>query len=97
MKEYGFYKPSYGLKEIKHPDTEILFSEFLAPQFEEAKQLCVKAHRLLNGIHSIGWDVAITKDSPCLIEGNDNWEISLMQGCDKPLKKEWMSCLKNNA
>ena len=88
------YKPCHGLKAEKHPDTNIQFSDFLVPQFEEAKQLCIKAHKVFNSIHSIGWDVAVTENGPCLIEGNDNWEISMMQACDKPLKAQWEEMLK---
>ena len=29
--------------------------------------------------HSIGWDIAITKDGPMFIEGNDRWEVSMIQ------------------
>ena len=94
LKKYGLYKPCHGLKAEKHPDTNIQFSDFLVPQFEEAKQLCIKAHKVFNSIHSIGWDVAVTENGPCLIEGNDNWEISMMQACDKPLKAQWEEMLK---
>lgn len=52
----------------------------------------VLAHKSLYGIHSIGWDVAITDQGPVLIEGNDNWEISIIQ-IDRGLKKEWENTL----
>lgn len=44
---------------------------------KEAIEVVIKAHREFHGIRSIGWDVAITENGPCFIEGNDNWEISL--------------------
>lgn len=94
LKEFGFYKPQYGQKADRHPDTGILFSEFEMPMYEEAKALVCKAHSTLYGIHSIGWDVAFTKDGPVLIEGNDNWEISLMQACDRPLRADWLEAIK---
>ena len=90
LKDYGFYKPKFGQKVNVHPDTGIVLSEFEIPFFEEATALVCKAHKTLYNIHSIGWDVAFTKDGPVLIEGNDNWEISLMQACDRPLKKDWL-------
>ena len=46
-------------------------------------------HEKLGDIHSIGWDIAITKDGPIFIEGNDNWELSLMQACNGGLKGEF--------
>ena len=89
LKPYGFYKPQYGQKTDCHPDTGILFCEFEIPFFRESVDLVCRAHKTLYGIHSIGWDVAFTEDGPVLIEGNDNWEISLMQACDRPLKASW--------
>lgn len=91
LKQYGFYKPQYGQRAEYHPDTGVKFCEFEIPFFKEAVDLVCQAHKKLYGMHSIGWDVAFTVDGPVLIEGNDNWEISLMQACDRPLKKEWLA------
>ena len=94
LKQFGFYKPGFGTKADVHPDTGVRFSEFKVPQFSEAMELCLKAHRCIYGIKAIGWDVAISNDGPTLIEGNDNFEISLMQICDRPLRKEWMEACR---
>jgi len=93
LKKYGFFKPAYGTKVDTHPDTGIRFSEFKAPMLEEAIRIAIDAHRHLFSIHSIGWDIAITPKGPVFIEGNDNWEISLMQACNGGLKKEWEEAL----
>ena len=87
--EFGYYKPSFGTKTTIHPDSEIGFSGYNIPFLQEAINMSVKFHEHLNQIHSIGWDIAITKDGPCFIEGNDNWEISLVQVCSKGLKEEF--------
>ncbi|MDD6066029.1 MAG: sugar-transfer associated ATP-grasp domain-containing protein [Firmicutes bacterium] len=89
LKEYGFYKPIYGTKINVHPDTGIKFSEFRAPEYKQAVELACRAHKTLYGIRAIGWDVAISDHGPVFIEGNDNWEISLNQACDRPLRTEW--------
>lgn len=94
LKEHGFYKPQFGQKVNCHPDTGIRFSEFEVPMFEQAKELVCNAHKSLYGVHSIGWDVAFTQNGPVLIEGNDNWEISLQQACDRPLKADWLDAIK---
>ena len=94
LKDIGFYKPPFGLKSDHHPDSGVYFSGFKIPMYKEAVELVVKAHKALYGIHSIGWDVAFTIDGPILIEGNDNWAISLMQACDRPLKTEWEAACK---
>lgn len=87
LKQFGYYKPGYGTKTDVHPDSNIRFSSFSIPKWKEAIE--VEAHRESHGIRSIGWDVAITENGPCFIEGNDNWEISLNQVADRGLKKDW--------
>lgn len=93
LKEYGFYKPMYGTKTDVHPDTGIAFSEFQIPMYDQVVELVLRAHRQLYLMHSIGWDIALTEQGPVIIEGNDNWEISLMQACDRPLKQEWLDAI----
>ncbi|WP_394917633.1 sugar-transfer associated ATP-grasp domain-containing protein [uncultured Robinsoniella sp.] len=93
LKKYGFYKPGHGGKTNVHPDTNIEFEKFKIPLYQEALNAACEAHRHFYGIRSIGWDIAITEDGPDFIEGNDNWEISLMQACNKGLKKEWNTAM----
>ncbi len=93
LTKYGFAKPKYGGKTEIHPDTNIKFLGYQVPKYSEVIELVKKAHKTLYGIHSIGWDVAITDNGPILIEGNDNWEISLMQ-VNRGLKKKWKETLK---
>ena len=88
--EKGFYKPGYGTTDTKS-ETGIVFKDFQVPFYKEAMDLACKAHSYLYNIDSIGWDIAITPEGPIFIEGNDNWEISLMQGImGKGLRKEWL-------
>lgn len=89
LKKYGFYKLKYGTKVATHPDSKIIFGQTEAPRYKEAVEIALKAAQCLYGIRAIGWDIAITADGPIIIEGNDNWEISLNQACDRPLRKEW--------
>ena len=93
LKEFGYYKPGKGTKTRKHPDTDILFKDFEVPFYKEAVELATRAHRSLYNIKSIGWDIAITPDGPTFVEGNDNWEIALMQASDGGLKKKWSDLL----
>lgn len=87
--KYGFYKPQYGLKTEVHPDTGVRFEGLPAPDYDRAVQLALEAHKKFYNIRSIGWDIAITEEGPCFIEGNDNWEISLMQAGRGPMRKKW--------
>lgn len=93
LKQFGYYKPGYGGKTDVHPDSNIRFNSFSIPKWKEATEIVLKAHRVFPGIRSIGWDVAITENGPCFIEGNDNWEISLNQVADRGLKKEWYEAI----
>lgn len=70
----GFYKPGYGGRTNRHPDSGVEFEGFKIPYFSEAVELVCRLHSYLRDIHSIGWDVAITPDGPTVIEGNDDWE-----------------------
>lgn len=86
LMKYGFFKPQYGTKTLRHPDTNVEFDGYKIPFFEEAKQKAILFHSLLS-IHSIGWDIAITKDGPLFIEGNDNWEINDVQCTHGPMSQ----------
>lgn len=89
LRKYGFKKPHFGLKNDRHQDTNFMFDGFEIPFFKEACQICIKAHTLFYTLGSIGWDVAITENGPMIIEGNDNFEISLLQVSNGGLKKQW--------
>lgn len=82
----GFLKPSYGTRVFEHPDSHIVFENYEIPFFCELVEQAKNLHACFYGIHSIGWDIAITEDGPCFLEGNDNWEVSLMQAPTEGLK-----------
>lgn len=79
MKEMGILKPKYGTKVFEHPDTHVVFKDYPVPYYKEAENMAVKLHKMMYRSHSIGWDIAITHKGPVIIEGNDRWEISLIQ------------------
>ena len=54
----------------EHPLTKTKIEGFQIPCFDEAKQMVVEACKLSKNIRYIGWDVAITKNGPILVEGN---------------------------
>lgn len=92
--EWAYYKPGYGKKVKEHPDTGIVFKDFEIPFFEEAKEMIRNFHLQLKEVHSIGWDITITPDGPCIIEGNDNWEISALQVTNHGMRKEFEQYIK---
>lgn len=95
LRSNGYFKPQYGKIVKVHPNTNITFEGFKIPYYEDAVDLCIRYHKKLRNICAIGWDVAITEDGPILIEGNDNFEISMHQACYKGLKQEIITLLNN--
>ena len=79
LMDTGILKPKYGTKVTEHPDTHVVFKDYIIPYYKEAENLVVNLHKLMYRSHSIGWDIAITPHGPVVIEGNDRWEISLIQ------------------
>jgi hypothetical protein len=86
LKEIGFLKPQYGTSVKEHPDTKIVFKDYVIPYYKEAEELAVKLHKYMYRCHSVGWDIAITENGPVFIEGNGLWEISLLQAVHGGLK-----------
>lgn len=74
LKKYGLYKPGFGTKCDRHPNSGIIFEGYKIPKWKEIVEYTKRAHLLFYGLHSIGWDVAITDDGIMIIEGNDNWD-----------------------
>lgn len=86
LESTGFMKSEYGTLSSSHPSSGVIFSECCVPFIKEAVAMAKKFHFFLD-LHSIGWDIAITPDGPCFIEGNDNWEIDAQQNALHPLDK----------
>lgn len=90
LTKYGFYKPTIKVEKCTHhPNTHVEFIGYKIPYFEDAVAACKRFHSYFPDIHSVGWDVAITDDGPCFIEGNDNWDTVLPQVCTRGLKDEF--------
>lgn len=88
--KYGFFKHGVGTKTEKHPNTGFVFDNFQLPQYEECLQKALELHEHFRGIPIIGWDIALTKDGPMFIEGNDNVEMGPLQlSADRGLLKEY--------
>lgn len=94
LREWAYYKPGYGKKTQVHPDTGVVFKDYEVPFFSETKEMIRKFHMQLKEVHSIGWDITITPNGPCIIEGNDNWEISALQVTNHGMKEEYEKYMK---
>lgn len=79
-----------------HPVTGVELSTISIPFWNECIELVTKAAQRIPQNRSIGWDVAITKNKPVLIEGNHNWNYLIMQMPDKKgCKKEILQYAAN--
>src|SRR5699024_10905896 len=74
-----FFKNLKDGKVESHPNTFEKFQDFKIPFYNESCELAINLHESLYGIHSIGWDIAITPDGPLIIKGNYNLYDPLQQ------------------
>lgn len=63
----------------KHPTTNIYFNNYEIPYWKEVKELVLKTALVNQKIQVVGWDVAITKNGPVLVEGNRRPGFDLIQ------------------
>ena len=68
---------------IVHPVTGVPFVGFRVPHWEQAKAAVTAAAKEIPDMRYIGWDVAVTEDGVCLIEGNDRADICVRQFVDR--------------
>ena len=90
LKKEGIFKPGYGGRVEKHPDTGRQLHGFQIPYFQESVNLALQLHTYLYGIHSIGWDIAITPNGPVFIEGNDDWDGYVPMLVEKNFKTRFL-------
>lgn len=88
LKDKGFLKPQYGTVSFCHPDTQVVFKDFIIPYYKEAERLVIEAHKMFYRCYSVGWDIAITEKGPVIIEANSLWGLSLIQAAHGGLKKQ---------
>ena len=94
LTSWGIFKPGFGKRVARHPDTNFLFEGAKVPYFREAVEMTCSLHRYFYGTHSIGWDVAITPSGPVFLEGNNSWEIPTLQVFDKGLIQRYNQSLE---
>lgn len=75
----------------KHPETGIIFKDFQIPMWQEVLKMVEKAAARVPQIGYVGWDIAITKRGPVIIEGNNDGGYvgyQLAELCNGQGKKE---------
>jgi len=71
------WRPGDSVSELAASDQLIKGSQI--PYWQATRDLVCRAHALLGGYFSLGWDVAITADGPVLLEANEGWEVTMVQ------------------
>ena len=89
LTERGFYKPGLqppgrraAMAATRHPNTGVRFDGYMLPDFAAARDLVCQFHRDLDGLLTIGWDVALTPSGPLIIEGNTHWDGRVYMASD---------------
>ena len=72
-----------------HPDSNTLLEGVRIEGWNEIVKMVNDYQARLPQLKTIGWDIAIGENGPIIIEGNDNWEISLVQICSHGLQQEF--------
>lgn len=82
----------------KHPDTGLVFKDYVLPDYEDAKKLVLKAHSVLK-VNAVGWDIAFTKDGPIIVEMNPYFSIFQPQcgGLRKFVYENYLEKAANNS
>jgi hypothetical protein len=88
--EAGVYKPGYGGRTKVHPDSGITLLGYPIPYFTESVELACACHRYFYGVHSIGWDIAVTPGGPVLVEGNEDWDGSFAMSLENNFKSRFL-------
>lgn len=79
FKKYGMQLLEYGGNlYTEHPDTNFTFLDFKIPYFNEIKEMVVQASSLAPN-KLVGWDVAISKKGPVIIEGNHSYSLRMSE------------------
>jgi hypothetical protein len=61
----------------KHPDTGVNLIGVQLPCWKEVVDLTRRAHLAFPSMPFVGWDIAILRDGPIVLEGNSWWDVDL--------------------
>ena len=75
-------KPDMGWREI-HPVSGVRFRDRVLPDWPQVLELARAAHRAFPQRIMVGWDVAMLKDGPMIIEGNGRPDLDIHQRVER--------------
>jgi hypothetical protein len=90
LRKKGVYKPGFGDAVYVHPDSGITFEGYRVPYFDDIIEMTKKLHHYFYGVHSVGWDIAITPNGPVFVEGNDDWDGAMPMAFEENFKNRFL-------
>lgn len=78
-KTFGYKGKEGPWVEEKEEGIKELFKDGRVPFWSDIVTLAKKAATVSPELRSVGWDIAISKNGPVLMEGNDNWDMIIAQ------------------
>ncbi len=78
-KTFGYRGEEGPWIEEKEQKVKQLFTKGRIPYWDAIVSLVKKTAALSPELRSVGWDIALSKDGPVLMEGNDNWDMVIAQ------------------
>lgn len=70
-----------GIKYIFHPDSGKQIIGTKIPKWDELNNMIEKLRPQNSPVHFVGWDMALSKDGWCIVEGNWGPSVIGIQGC----------------
>jgi len=81
--ETGVMSEAKSIKKLDiydvHPNTGVLIKNKVVPLWEETKEKILKVSSAMPYLKLIAWDVVITENGPCVIEGNSSSGVNILQ------------------
>lgn len=77
-----------------HPNTNVEILGFQVPRWEEAVSLAKELAMQLDTLHYVGWDLALTPNGWCLMEGNIYGDFMWQLYYDKGMKAEFEELIR---
>lgn len=78
----GFTKVPIRKEYLKHPVSNVVFVGFQIPYWEETVAMVKSIAGKIDDVRLIGWDVAITPEGPCIVEGNHRSTTAILSAAD---------------
>ena len=95
LKSFGPGSDGLGLVEefFFHPDSGERLQGFMVPCWQQLLKTALNGAMAFRELGAIGWDIALTEDGPCLIEGNAHYGSDIHQVAMERGQKTEFECL----